>query len=71
MICKNCGGVLDFVNGHYECQSCGNVLHPEIVIQHFDVCICCIENDESYAGRGNCRVRLCGHYADAHAVCGE
>lgn len=46
MICKNCGGVLDFVNGHYECQSCGNVLHPEIVIQHFDVCICCIENDE-------------------------
>lgn len=46
MICKNCGGVLDFINGHYECQSCGNVLHPEIVIQHFDVCICCIENDE-------------------------
>ena len=46
MVCKNCGGTLSFVNGHYECQSCGNVFQLEITIQHFDACICCVENDE-------------------------
>ena len=45
MRCKNCKGVLSFVDGICVCNSCGNKYTLNEYFENIDVYICYVESD--------------------------